>query len=185
VTPLVVLADAMYPTPAWTIAGPAVAALGVVACIPPRALVVVLACAACVGLPVVAAVALAPSPPSAGTPHPTTDSLSYPGRPDPTPADAAALGPAAGDLTTALQDLRARHLSDEASTRQALLAYPTLDGTRVHPPTSEQLFDQDTTVVVVLWHGSACLIGELGPGDEVVHVVGLTLDGGCEALHGH
>jgi hypothetical protein len=101
------------------------------------------------------------------------------------PADAAALGPAAGDLTAALEDLHARHLSDEASTRQALQAHPTLDGARVHAPSSERLFDPDTTVVVVLAHGSACLIGELGPADDAVHVVGPSLDGGCEVLLGH
>jgi hypothetical protein len=184
-TALVLLADARYPVPAWTIAGPVVAALGVVALVPIRPLAVLLAGPGCVGLLALAAVALAPPTPPAGAPPPSGGSPSYPGRRDPAPADAAALRPAARDLTAALQDLRARDLSDEASTRQALMAYPTLDGARVHPPTSERLFDRDTTVVVVLWHGSACLIGELGPADDVVHVVGLTPDGGCEALLGH
>jgi hypothetical protein len=184
-TPLVLLTGARYPVPAWTIAAPVVAALGVVALVPLRLLALLLAGPACIGLLALAAVALAPPPPPAGTPQPTGGSLSYPGRRDPEPADAAALGPAARDLTAALEDLRARDLSDEASARQALVAYPTLDGARVHPPTSERLFDADTTVVVVLWRGSACLIGELGPADDAVHVVGLTPDGGCEARYGH
>jgi hypothetical protein len=192
VTVLLLLAEdgGLSPVPLWTISGPAVLVLGLLTVIPLRVTVPALAIVTCVGLVagVVATLrAPAPGPPGpVGTQHQISDNLAYLQRRDPRPADVAALRPAAGDLDRALQDLRARNLSDDASARQALQAYPTLDGARVHPPpASEKLFDRNTTVVVVLERGSACLIGELGPADESVHLVGRTLDGGCEALYGH
>jgi hypothetical protein len=106
-------------------------------------------------------------------------------RRDPTPADAAAVGPAAVDLQRVFEDLRARGLYDKTSVQRAIAAYSPLDGALVHPPQSENLFTVGARVVVVLEHGSACLIGEHGPTASVVNVVGHTLDGGCEALYGH
>jgi hypothetical protein len=176
----------IYPVPLWTIAGPALVVLGLLAVIPPRVLLTLAAIVACAGVATVIVLAvLSPPPGPVSTQQQIKDNGAPQQRRDPRPADAAALKPAAGDLDRALQDLHARHISDAASTRQALLAYPTLQTARVHPPTDEKLVDPDTTVVVVLEHGSACLIGELGPPDESVQVVGLTLDGGCEALYGH
>jgi hypothetical protein len=182
------LLNGIYPVPVWTVAGPAVAVLALFTVIPLRVTLMVLAILASIGVAaggVAVFLASAPSRTPIGTQRQVAGNLAYLQRRDPKPADVAALRPAAGDLNRALQDLHARQVSDDATTRQALLAYPTLDAARVHPPTSEKLFDPDTTVVVVLERGSACLIGELGPADESVHVVGVTLDGGCEALYGH
>jgi hypothetical protein len=106
-------------------------------------------------------------------------------RRSPQPSDAAALAPAAADLNRVFADLRARQVYDLASVQQAVNAYGSLRGASVHTPQSEKLETVHPQVVVVLELASACLIGEHGAAESVVYVVGLTLDGGCEALYGH
>ncbi len=113
------------------------------------------------------------------------DNLSHLQRRMPQPADAAALAPAASDLGGVFSALRAQGVYDVAAVQQAGGAYPSLRQAHVHAPRSEKLTTVDARVVVVLEHGTACLMGEHGPTRSVVYVVGETLDGGCEALYGH
>jgi hypothetical protein len=176
-----------FPMPLWTIAGPAVVVIALLTVIPIRVTLTavgILAVAAVVAGMVAAL--LAPPPPPISTQQQISDNLAYLQRRDPRPSDAAALAPAALDLDQVLQTLDSQHIVDDGATRQALLAYPPLGEAQVvRPIGNEKLFDSGTTVIVVLTHGSACLIGELGPASESVHMVGLTQDGACIARYGH
>jgi hypothetical protein len=111
--------------------------------------------------------------------------LAYLQRRNPSPTDAAALGPAAAALQRVFSGLRARGQYDVDSAQKAVAAEPTLRSARVHPALNEKLPTVDARVVVVLEHSTACLIGAHGPSASPVAVVGLTLDGGCEAIYGH
>jgi hypothetical protein len=113
------------------------------------------------------------------------DNLAYLQRAKPRAEDAAALAGAAADLRQVFEALRARGVYDRASASQPVTDRPSLNRARVEPPDHLKLTTGGATVVVVLEHGSACLIGEHGPTESKVSVVGRTLDGGCEALYGH
>ena len=111
--------------------------------------------------------------------------LAYLDRRSPSATDAAALAPAVSALQRVFDDLRASGQYDLAAVQHAVAARPELQTARVHPPLSERLPTRDARVVVVLAHGTACLFGVHGPSASPVAVVGLTLDGGCEAIYGH
>jgi hypothetical protein len=113
------------------------------------------------------------------------DNTLYLRRMKPKDADRAALRSSATDLERVFGQLRAGGLYDPASFQSAILPYPTLKNSLVHAPSNERLSTRDPTVVVVLEHGSACLLGEHGPTESVANVVGHTNDGGCEAQYGH
>lgn len=113
------------------------------------------------------------------------DNLRYLQRMQPGAVDVVALQAASVDLKQAFAGLRSRGLYDVASARQAVGGYPSLRQASVHPPLNERLSTRDATVVLVLEHGSGCLIGEHGPTASVVNIVGHTMDGACEAVYGH
>src|SRR5215471_21112140 len=108
------------------------------------------------------------------------DNLKYLNRLSPQPTDVAALQGAAFDLNQVFQGLRDKGLYDTASVQQTVGTKSSLTGARVRAPVTERLFTTHPTVVVFLQRRSACLIGEHGPEQSVVSVVGQIADGGCE-----